>query len=147
MSEIFLLRKFSLVLTWFVLWSGIPSTPLSVPNFLISIALSARKKNFLGPHVVGQDLKSCVSVWLYNGPLDSVKMRTLRQGATWAHWPLQRPPHSGSCPAALWIAIIVWGLVWMEILFSGNICLIIHVPSPKFDVKKRICLLVSYLDL
>lgn len=37
---------------------------LSVPNFLISICPSARKKNFQGPHVVGQDLKNCVSVTL-----------------------------------------------------------------------------------
>jgi len=33
----------------------------------------------------------------------------------------------------------------MEIRRLGNICLIIHVPSLKSDVKQRICLLVSDL--
>lgn len=45
-----------------------------MPNFLISIAPSARKKNFLGPHVVGQDLKSYVSESMaLQRPLDSVE--------------------------------------------------------------------------
>lgn len=69
-----------------------------MPDLLISIAPSPRKKNFLGPHVVGQDLKSCGSVWLYGGHLDSVKMETAQEGFAWAHWPLQRLPHSGCCP-------------------------------------------------
>lgn len=117
-----------------------------MPNFLISVAPSARKKIFLGLLCLG---KISVAVyWCGSAVALWIQERWGCYGkALPEHVSQYRPPRSGSCPAHPWIAVTVCRFVSMEILFSGNICLTIHVPSLKFDGNKRIFLSVSYLDL